>query len=155
MNTAVLGSGLAAGAAGVCVEAVWSVGVERVRRRTPVYDPALMARRMLRRHLDVDVDRGTARTVGMLMRATYGPSWGVALAMLTRGRGHVVVNTVALAAAIWCFELVGLPRTGATPPLREWPRGEALLDTTNAFAYSAVTCAVLAGIVGRRRGSRS
>ena len=41
------------------------------------------------------------------------------------------------AAALWLVELVALPRSGATPPLRAWPRGDAVLDATNALAFSA------------------
>lgn len=154
MNTAALRNGLAAGAVGVCVEALWSAGVQRVRRRAPVYDPALMARRLLHRHLGRAVDRRTANSLGVLIRAIYGASWGVATAMLMRGRGRVVANALGLAAAIWLFELVALPRTGATPPLGHWPRGEAALDTTNAIAYSAVTCSVLARLTASQRSPR-
>lgn len=47
------------------------------------------------------------------------------------------------AAAIWLAELVALPRSGATPPQRAWPRGDAVRDATNALACSTVACAVL------------
>lgn len=154
MNRAALRDGLIAGAAGVCAEALWSSAVQRVRRRTPVYDPAIMARRMLQRMFGWKLDRSAARGAGMLMRAMYGPLWGVAGAMLTRGRGRAFVNVLALAAGIWLFELAALPRTGATPPLRQWPKGEAALDTTNAIAYSAVTCSVLTRLAAARRGGR-
>lgn len=102
-----------------------------------------MARRLVRRRLGRDVDPRAARGLGMLMRTVYGPSWGVVAALLARRRGRTLSDAVTVAGAIWLFELVALPQSGATPPLCEWPRGEAALDMTNALAYSIVTCAVL------------
>ena len=77
------------------------------------------------------------------MRAVYGPTWGAVIATLPLRHVPAPLRALTVASAIWLFELVALPLSGATPPLRQWPRGEAAFDATNALVYSAVTCAVL------------
>jgi hypothetical protein len=54
-----------------------------------------------------------------------------------------VQASVALAVVIWLTELALLPGLGATPPLKQWPRADILLDGTNALAFSLVLTAAL------------
>jgi hypothetical protein len=55
-------------------------------------------------------------------------------------------SALLLGSAILAFELVTLPRVGATPPAREWTRTEIMLDATNAALFAVVTSLVLAVI---------
>jgi hypothetical protein len=108
----------------------------RVLGREPLYTSTRITRRLARR-LGVSLDEEQARVLGRLLRFVYGPALGLVRARLDRRPG--LGRALRLGAAIWLFELLALPATGATPPLRRWPRGEKLLLAahTTAFALAA------------------
>ncbi len=84
-----------------------------------------------------------AAVSGTALRCAYGPAWAGSWALLNR-RSPTVRSAALLAVIIWTFELVILPRSGATPQLHEWPSMEIPLDLTNALVYAAVAGATLA-----------
>lgn len=139
--------GLAAGAAGMLAEAAWSRGERLLLGQEPVFGTTPMAHRLISRVLGAPPSEAAARRVGVAMRCAYGPSWGLLLHWVwVRGHPSPAAAIVALAGTIWGFELVALPRIGATPALRSWPLGEVLLDASNAVVFAAVAVAVLDGL---------
>ncbi|MBJ7609389.1 MAG: hypothetical protein JF887_08160 [Candidatus Dormibacteraeota bacterium] len=68
--------------------------------------------------------------MGIAMRWTYGPSWGIAAAAVSRSprRGHVIRRGLVLGGVITALELFMLPAVRATPPLAEWGRGQIVWD---------------------------
>ena len=84
----------------------------------PVYDTGRMGKRLF----------GSARA-GEALRWIYGPS----LALLQRKlRIHPLLFGPLVAAA----ELIALPLTGATPPVRKWSKGEVPLLFAHATAFA-------------------
>lgn len=133
-----------AGALGtVAQSALMQVGMKMGGGQRPIFLPNAMVQRMARR-IGYTVDDGTARLIGNLMRAGYGPAWGVAWERLRTGRSsHPVRDACLLGSVIWVFELAVLPRVGATPQVVDWPRRDIVWDLGNALAFAAVyTCAV-------------
>lgn len=90
----------------------------------PAYDTAKMGKRLF----------GSARA-GEALRWIYGP----ALALAQRWLG---APALLFGPAIAAAELVALPLTGATPPVRNWARGEVPLLFIHATAF-ALTAAAL------------
>jgi hypothetical protein len=140
--------GATAGITGVVAEAAWSRAAIALRGgRSPVFDPERMADRLLARTIGRHPSHRGARACGMAMRLGYGPAWGVVWALVRRlHRPTLRVSTLQLAAVIFGFELAALPRVGATPPLRQWPRLEIVLDAGNAAVFALVASAVLAAM---------
>jgi hypothetical protein len=79
------------------------------------------------------------------MRWPYGASWGIAFSLLPASRRWVAAGA-GLGAAVWLFELLALPLSGATPPLRKWRLEEVGLDALNSCLYGVVTAAALKGL---------
>jgi hypothetical protein len=138
-------SGAVAGAAGTAVEALLSAVQMKERGDPAVYDPGQLAGRLARRHLGVRLGRHRQRQLGRLMRWTYGPTWGVALALARRGRWGRAwpLWGLGLGAAVFGFEVVALPGTGATPPLSSWGPEEVRLDAVNTLAFGLAVALVL------------
>ena len=148
--------GAVAGLAGVMAEAAWSRREPAMLGgRPPIFDPQRMAQRLLHRLTGRRPSERTARLCATAMRSLYGPAWGALGAMprLVR-RPSVRASALVLGSAIWGFELLTLPRVGATPPAREWTRTEIALDAANAALFALVTSLVLAAIDSPRRASR-
>ncbi|UJR84214.1 hypothetical protein [Sandaracinus amylolyticus] len=82
-----------------------------------------------------------AKPAMLLLRWTYGPTWGVLYTAATRGLAprHPMREAIALATAIASFELVVMPGVGLVRPLRTWSRRElaALAAHTLAFGLAA------------------
>ncbi len=119
--------------------------------REPVYLPQSMVRRMASR-LGYMVDERTARRIGNLMRAGYGPAWGVGWALVCRGRiANPVRNACVLGSVVWAFELTVLPRVRATPPVSNWPRADIGWDLANCLVFAATYSGVIAVMDARQR----
>lgn len=146
-----LRAGLIAGVAGTAVQ----TGLTAIERRTgvrrAVSDPGVIAARLARRVLGWTLDRRERAVAGALLRSSYGAGLAVALAPLLARARHPVLAGAGIGALIWSFELVALPLSGATPPLRRWGRVELWANLLNASAYGVV----VAGVLDRaRRGER-
>lgn len=153
----VLRVGLIAGLAGTAAEA----GTARLGRRligtdALVYDPARLAARLTRHLVGHTLTDRQAAVMGIAMRWSYGPSWGIVAAAVSRSprRGHVIRRGLALGGVITAFELVMLPAVRATPPLAEWGRGEIVWDAVDASAYGVTVAIGLALRRGCRPGWR-
>ncbi len=95
------------------------------------------------------VGGNAARVMGKVLRAGYGPMWGIAWAVAHHGRApRHASDAVALASLIWAFELAVLPCVGATPPLRSWPRADIASDGVNCLAFATTYTCVIA-LMGR------
>lgn len=117
--------------------------------RKPVFLPEEMVQRMAGRFGYLASDNA-ARRIGTVLRAGYGPTWGLAWAVVRHERAsRHLSNTVALGFVIWGFELMVLPRVQATPPLRRWPRADIALDLVNCLAFAATYTGVIALLDGR------
>lgn len=103
-------------------------GADLVERRwlgrRPAYDTGKMGKRLF----------GSSRK-GEALRWVYGPS----LALLQRWLG---LPALLFGPAVAAFELVALPLTGATPPVRRWKRGEVPLLFAHATAFALVASAL-------------
>ncbi len=142
--------GALAGIAGTAALSLLT-GVEaRLRGRAAVYEPARMSGRLARRFLGIDLLPQERRLAGTLMRWPYGALWGVTLSLL-QPRSRWLTSGLGLGAMIWLFELVALPLTRATPPLRKWDAKEVGLDGVNSCVYGAVTAAVLKRLAAGRQ----
>jgi NAD(P)-dependent dehydrogenase (short-subunit alcohol dehydrogenase family) len=135
--------GLVVGAVGT-LAVMFAGWIERaLLGRRPVYAPARLARRLF-----ADAARTPARAgvVGNLMRWSYGPLIGLAysatLGRFIRRRWPEARSWpagLALGAAVYLFELLALPRSGATRRLARWPAADRLLlaGHTAAFGLTA------------------
>ena len=90
----------------------------RLLGHKPVYDPGKMGKRLF----------GNARA-GEAMRWIYGPALGF---VQRRLRIPALLFGPLVAAA----ELLAMPLTGATPPVRKWPKGEVPLLFVHATAFA-------------------
>ncbi|MFN2568658.1 MAG: hypothetical protein ABR564_03535 [Candidatus Dormibacteria bacterium] len=138
--------GILAGAAGTTAEAAWSrVEHHLLGGRPPVFDTTVMASALLSRVIKRPPPRSVARACGTAMRCGYGPLWATVGSLLMKddARGPSKRSLTLGALSIWSFELIVLPRTGATPALRRWPPPHIALGLTNAVVYSGVAGATL------------
>jgi hypothetical protein len=105
--------------------------------RPPVYAPAAMVRRLIRGGPYGIQGVVYVRASGLVLRSLYGASIG-ALFAATRQRWPAsgFGRTALMAGAIWAFELVALPASGATPPLRNWRRSEIALLLGHTFVFA-------------------
>lgn len=134
---------LVAGLAGTAVEGGLTALERRWRGRPALSDPDRMAGRLARRLLGRSLGRRERRLAGALLRLSYGAGLAVALApVVTRAR-HRPLAGAAMGALIWSFELVALPLSGATPPLRRWSREELWTNLLNASVYGVVVAEAL------------
>jgi hypothetical protein len=135
---------VAASMATVAENALVTLIMHRRHGREPVFLPRAMVRRMAG-ELGYVVDDRAARLIGNVMRAGYGPAWGIGWALL-RGRRapRPVHDACLLAAVMWMFELVMLPAVRATPPVRLWPRGDVAWDLANCAIFAATDMCVTA-----------
>ncbi len=141
--------GVLAGLAGTVVLSLLA-GIEtQLRGRAPVYEPDQMAGRLANRLLGRRLPRRQQVLVGNFMRWPYGASWGAGLGLFAR-TGRWPQQGIGLGAAVWLFELIALPLSGATPPLRKWEPEEVALDALNTLIYGAVTAGVFRGLGGPR-----
>lgn len=143
--------GLVAGTAATTAEATWSrVEPHLLGGRPPVFDTTVMASALLSRVIGRPPRQSIARVCGTAMRCGYGPLWATAASLLTKAhwRGPRVRSVAVGAVIIWSFELIVLPRSGATPALRRWPAPDIALDLINAVVYSAAAAAAL-GLLAR------
>jgi hypothetical protein len=85
---------------------------------------------------------------GLGLKARWGPALqaGYALALATALRRAVPLrfpwNGLAGGALVWGAELIALPATGATPPLRRWPRGQVGTLLLHALAFTLSVAAL-------------
>jgi hypothetical protein len=138
--------GLVAGAVGTAVESALTAAEAARRGRPAVYDPSLLAGRLMGRRLDVQLGAGQQRLVGGIMRWAYGPGWGVLLELVAGRqlrRWTWPLWGLALGGALLAFEVTALPAIGATPQLSRWERAELGLDALNAALFGLVVAAVL------------
>lgn len=124
-----LAAGLLSGAAGTAAVAAFG-RLREAGATEPVYAPERIAARLL----------GTRRAA-LPLRTAYGTALGLAWS-LGLGRTGLRFPWSGLAAGLGTFllELVAMPATGATPPLRRWGRGEvpALAAQTLLFGLAAL-----------------
>jgi hypothetical protein len=120
-----LRSALGAGIAGTLALGAFEALERRALGHEPVYAPARIAKRMLR-----------SRSLGPLMRWTYGPAAGALLALTG---APPLLFAIGLAA----LELWTMPRVGATPRPARWRPGELpfLFAHTAAFSLAAAAAA--------------
>jgi hypothetical protein len=135
--------GAIAGLAGTVVTSALSAAQARLRGRPAVYEPGRMAGRLAGR-AGLELNGRERAWAGSLMRWPYGASWGAALGAAPAPRWPLA--GLVLGGALLSFELVALPLSGATPPVRKWGREELASDAINAFAYGLGTAAVLAAL---------
>jgi hypothetical protein len=128
-----LARALASGVAGAVAVSAFEALEARALGRPPVYAARAIARRLALR-AGVPIDRRRARHLGLALRLTYAAALGVVRARLAPSRRPAAL--VAFAAAIYALELVALPASGGTPPLRAWRRGETLLLGPHALAFA-------------------
>ena len=113
--------------------------------RDTVYAPKRLALRLASRYAKQRLSSRQARRAGTALRWLYGPSWGVALGQTQDRLGEpYVVAGVQLALAIWAFELIALPLTGATPSLRDWGPRQILGDAVQALLFGVATASAYA-----------
>ncbi|MDR0358034.1 MAG: hypothetical protein LBJ87_01015 [bacterium] len=126
------------------VEVIANRIAERLQGHPSIFDPGLMADRLSRTWGDRQLPPGSRPWIGSVMRWTYGPSWGMLLSLLVgeRGQASWPLWGLGLGSAILGLELVTLPLSGATPPLREWGIRQVAEDAANAAAYGFVAAAV-------------
>jgi hypothetical protein len=86
------------------------------------------------------------------MRWPYGAAWGVGLTLLGR-RARSPAAGLGLGLAVWLFELVAPPATGARPGLGEWQRADIALDLLDTSVYGLVVGATL-GLLSLEGGTR-
>jgi NAD(P)-dependent dehydrogenase (short-subunit alcohol dehydrogenase family) len=135
--------GLVVGAVGT-LAVMFAGWIERaLLRRRPVYAPARLARRLFAKTARTPARAGV---IGNLMRWSYGPLIGLvytaSLGRLIRRRWPEARSWpagLALGAAVYLFELLALPRSGATRRLARWPAADRLLlaGHTAAFGLTA------------------
>ena len=137
--------GLAIGAAGTLAVMLAGWAERALLGRRPVFAPARLARRLLGARAR---GPGRGRAIGILMRWGYGPLigvlWSASFGRLIRRRWPEASpwpGGLALGAAVYLFELLALPRSGAAPRLARWPVAERLLlaGQTAAFGLTAET----------------
>ena len=103
----------------------------------PVFLPEKMVQRMAG-SVGYTVGYKSAQVTGNLLRAVYGPTWGIAWAALRRERAsRHLSDALVLGSLIWAFEVSVLPCVRATPPLRRWPRADIVLDLANCLVFAA------------------
>ena len=122
--------------------------VQLVMQRHHGHEPVFLPRSMVLRlagQLGYAVDDRVARRIGNVMRAAYGPAWGIGWALLRRRRTPRRLHDACLLAVVmWVFELVMLPTVGATPPVGRWPRGDVGWDLANCVIFAATDTCVTA-----------
>jgi hypothetical protein len=89
--------------------------------RRPVYDPALLGERLF----------GSARA-GSALRVVYAP----AVAAMKR---KLKLPALVFGPLLALVELLAMPLTGATPPLRKWRTDEIALLFAHATAFALAT----------------
>lgn len=125
--------------AGVLATIVESASLRLMVRggQKPVFLPERMVQR-LAGSVGYPVCDKSARHVGYLLRAGYGPAWGIAWTVLRRERAsHHLPDTIVFGSVIWAFEVSVLPCVRATPPLRKWPRADVVSDLANCLVFAA------------------
>lgn len=109
----------------------------RVLGRRPVYAPERISAGLSRRWLGRAPSPSRARLAGGVLRAGYGAGLGAATSLLQslpRWR-----RVLASGLSIFAFEVWMMPRVGATPPVRRWPRAEVAMLLAHTLAYAALT----------------
>ncbi len=139
-----LGRGLAAGIAGTAAEVVATRIEDRLRGHRSILDPGLMAGRLSRTRLHRPLSPGGRPWIAAAMRWTYGPSWGLLLGVLLGDRRRVrwPLWGLGLGSAILGFEVLSLPLSGATPPLRDWGLRPLVEDSLNTALYGVAAAGV-------------
>jgi hypothetical protein len=136
--------GAFAGAVGSLAEGGWSwFEVRRLGGRPPVFDAQVMAARLLARLTGHIPSRKLAAASGRAMRVSYALALGAGWSASIGRRWSDVRAALLLAAWIWVGELLALPATGATPPLRTWPRAHIALDASNCLVFAVVVTVLL------------
>ena len=136
--------GALAGAGG-CLLLGLSDRIERAALgRRPVYAPERVAARLLGRRSGADGLAG-------VMRWGYGVGLGVLQALPARPRRFSWTAALGLAGAVFGFELWAMPRVGATPPLRRWPRREIATLGAHTVVFGLATEAARAALLRARR----
>ena len=125
---------LLAGIAGTAVVAGFESWDARLLGRPPVFTPKKIASRL--------AGRSRAKRLGSLMRWSYGPGWGLVASRLARFQSRLL-NGAVIGGSLLGFELVALPASNATPPLRKWGAIPLALLAAQTLAYGLVCAAVL------------
>jgi hypothetical protein len=130
--------GLATGAVGTVA---LSLG-ERLETQLLGEEPVYTARRIMARlaaRRGVRLSDRSSSTLGRVVRWAYGPALGVVRAALERSRGprQRDSGTFGFAGALFAFELIVLPATGATPPLRAWKPAQVASLAVHTLIFSA------------------
>jgi hypothetical protein len=137
--------GLLSGVVGTLLVTLWSRGSARSR----VYEPASMVGRLSRRYLRRDLPSDDLRRYGMILRWTYGPSWGALFGAAQRELGlPYPIAALGLGGALYLFELVALPLSGATPSLSRWGWGAVLDDAAQTMLFGVSVASLMALLEG-------
>lgn len=148
-----LGKGLLAGLTGTLVVQLLSSG----DRRHDVFDPTQMAGRLSNRYLGERLSPGQQRRYGGLMRWLYGSTLGVLFSEVQAVlRLPSPVAALGLGGTVLIFELLALPLSGATPPVRTWGWGQIGKDAlqTMLFGASVASAVVLLDSTGVKARAR-
>jgi hypothetical protein len=130
-----LGHALVAGACGVAALALGERFERRLAGREPVYAAGRVAARFAHRGGFAIGSRG-ARRLGSALRWAYGPALAFGRGWLPGGRTPGLGRALSFGAMIYLGELLALPATGATPPVRRWPRRQAAMLGAHTLAFA-------------------
>jgi hypothetical protein len=137
-------SGLIAGLVGTAALTAFEQAEGAILGRTPRYAASMIARRVLR-NAGFDASPAQARHWGLAMRWLYGPTLGALFGSCARGR-HLPSawrTGILLSAAVYSFELVAMPATGATKPIRRWKWHEVALLFFHVSAFGLAAAATM------------
>jgi hypothetical protein len=130
-----LGGALVAGACGVAALVVAERLERLVAGREPVYADGRVAARLAHRGGFAVGTRGALR-LGSALRWAYGPALAFARAWLPGGRTPGLGRALSFGAMIYLGELLALPATGATPPVRRWPRRQVAMLGAHTLTFA-------------------
>jgi hypothetical protein len=126
---------LVAGTCGVIALALAEHLERRVAGREPVYAAGRVAGRLARRR-GLSLSSRRARRLGSVLRWGYGPALAFARGWLPGGRRPGLGRALSFGAMIYLGELLALPATGATPPVRRWPPRQATLLGAHTLMFA-------------------
>jgi hypothetical protein len=111
---------------------------------TPPYAAVAVARGLLRRARDEPAAAAGAHIVGLALRWLYGPALGAVYGAWRGNRASrsVVRSGLFLGGAVYSFELLAMPASGATKPIRRWKPEELLLLLAHTSVFGLVTAKI-------------
>ena len=145
----------ASGMAGNAMVSAVEVLEREILGAPPTYRADAVTSRLAKRWTGRSLTPETARWLGRAARWAYGSSLAAAYGAVRPRRAPASLpRALALAGAIYLFEILAMPALGATPPLRRWKPAERWLLLLHTAAFSIATEALLGRPAKRRAGIR-